>query len=91
VAGFTAVVQGFQVKIVKGLWFPTGASRGHSVSSTSMDDHGTGTLVLTNQGFSFIGTNSTRILFSHIISLSFGPAEFCIDLSTLVAALAGNK
>ncbi len=53
---------GVSVKVVKGLWFRTGANRGHSVSSTSMDDQGTGTLVLTNQGFSFIGTNSTRFL-----------------------------
>jgi hypothetical protein len=60
---------GVSVKVVKGLWFRTGANRGHSVSSTSMDDQGTGTLVLTNLGFSFIGTNSTRIPFSHILSL----------------------
>jgi hypothetical protein len=60
---------GVSVKIAKGLWFRTGANRGHSVSSTSMDDQGTGTLVLTNEGFSFMGTNSTRIPFSHILSL----------------------
>lgn len=70
---------GVSVKIVKGFWFRTGANRGHSVSSTSMDDQGTGTLVLTNQGFSFIGTNSTRIPFSHILSLEPYADGFSLD------------
>jgi hypothetical protein len=70
---------GVSVKVVKGLWFRTGANRGHSVSSTSMDDQGTGTLVLTNQGFSFIGTNSTRIPFSHILSLEPYADGFGLD------------
>jgi hypothetical protein len=70
---------GVSVKVVKGLWFRTGANRGHSVSSTSMDDQGTGTLVLTNQGFSFIGTNSTRIPFTHILSLEPYADGFGLD------------
>ena len=70
---------GVSVKIVKGFWFRTGANRGHSVSSSSMDDQGTGTLVLTNQGFSFIGTNSTRIPFSHILSLEPYADGFSLD------------
>ena len=44
-----------------------------------MDDQGTGTLVLTNQGFSFIGTNSTRIPFSHILSLEPYADGFGLD------------
>jgi len=70
---------GVSVKVVKGLWFRTGANRGHSVSSTSMDDQGTGTLVLTNQGFSFIGTNSTRIPFAHILSFEPYADGFGLD------------
>jgi hypothetical protein len=70
---------GVSVKVVRGLWFRTGANRGHSVSSTSMDDQGTGTLVLTNQGFSFIGTNSTRIPFTHILSLEPYADGFGLD------------
>ena len=44
-----------------------------------MDDQGMGTLVLTNQGFSFIGTNYTRIPFSHILSLQPYPDGFGPD------------
>jgi hypothetical protein len=70
---------GVSVKVVKGLWFRTGANRGHSVSSTSMDDQGTGTLVLTNQGFCFIGTNSARLPFSHILSFETYVDGFGLD------------
>jgi hypothetical protein len=70
---------GVSVRVAKGLSFRTGANRGHSVSGTSMDDQGTGTLVLTNQGFSFLGTNSARIPFSHILSLKSYVDGFGLD------------
>ena len=57
---------GVSVRIAKGLWFRTGANKGHSVQSSSMDNQGKGCLVFTNQAFSFIGLNTTRIPFSRI-------------------------
>jgi hypothetical protein len=49
----------------------TGTSRGHSVSHQSMDFKGTGTLILTNQGFAFIGPETIRVLFTHIVAMDY--------------------
>jgi hypothetical protein len=58
---------GVNFRVAKGLWVRTGQQRGHRVSHQSMDYKGTGTLVLTNQGFSFIGAETIRVVFSHIV------------------------
>lgn len=59
---------GVSFRVAKGLWVRTGQQRGHRVSHQSMDYKGTGTLVLTNQGFSFIGAETIRVVFSHIVA-----------------------
>ena len=43
---------GTSVRIAKGFWIRTGASRGHSAQHTSMQRQGGGSLVVTNQGLS---------------------------------------
>lgn len=59
---------GVSFRVARGLWVRTGKHRGHSVSHQSMDYKGVGTLLLTNQGFAFIGPSTIRVLFSHIVS-----------------------
>jgi hypothetical protein len=59
---------GASVRVLKGFWVRSGASRGHRVSHTAMDYQGVGTLVLTTIGLCFIGANSTRIPLSHILA-----------------------
>jgi hypothetical protein len=59
---------GVSFRVAKGLWVRTGQQRGRRVSHQSMDYKGTGTLVLTNQGFSFIGAETIRVVFSHIVA-----------------------
>jgi hypothetical protein len=59
---------GVSFRVARGLWVRTGQHRGHSVSHESMDYKGLGTLLLTNQGFAFMGTSTIRVLFSHIVS-----------------------
>ena len=64
---------GASVRIAKGFWIRTGASRGHSAQHTTMQRQGGGSLVLTNQGLSFGSTEkSARILLSHILSFQSG-------------------
>ncbi len=58
-------------RVAKGFWVRTGQSHGHSVSHQSMDFKGTGTLILTNQGFSFLGAETIRVLFTHIVSMDY--------------------
>lgn len=62
---------GVSVRVAKGLWVRTGTSRGHSVSHQSMDFKGTGTLLITNQGFAFLGAETIRVLFTHIVSMDY--------------------
>jgi hypothetical protein len=71
---------GASVRIMKGLWVRSGASRGHKVSRSQMDCQGEGTLVLTTMGVCFVGASSTRIPFSHI--LAFQPYEDGIGFDT---------
>ena len=64
---------GTSVRIAKGFWIRTGASRGHSAQHTSMQRQGGGCLVLTNQGLSFVSTEkSARIPLSRILSFQPG-------------------
>jgi hypothetical protein len=64
---------GTSVRIAKGFWIRTGASRGHSVQHTSMVEQGGGCLILTNQGLSFVSKQkSARILLSRILSFQPG-------------------
>jgi hypothetical protein len=62
---------GISFRVAKGLWVRTGTSRGHSVSHQSMDFKGTGTLLLTNRGFAFLGAETIRVLFTHIVSMDY--------------------
>lgn len=59
---------GASVRLFKGFWVRSGASRGHKVSHSEMDYQGVGTLVLTTIGLCFIGASSTRIPLSHILA-----------------------
>jgi hypothetical protein len=64
---------GTSVRIAKGFWIRTGANRGHSVQHTSMVEQGGGSLILTNQGFSFVSKQkSARIPLSRILSFQAG-------------------
>jgi hypothetical protein len=61
---------GYNVRIMKGLWYRAGSSRGHSVSTTSMDYKGNGNLVITTRGFSFINaTEAVRLSFTKVIGV----------------------
>jgi hypothetical protein len=61
---------GYNVRIMKGFWYRVGSSRGHSVSTTSIDYKGYGNLVITTRGFSFLSTSeSVRLPFSKIIGI----------------------
>jgi hypothetical protein len=62
--------RGFSVRIMRGLWWREGNYRGRRESRAAMFPHGEGLLILTNQGFSFLGASgSTRIPFNRIINI----------------------
>jgi hypothetical protein len=64
---------GASVRIAKGFWIRTGASRGKSVQHISMERQGGGSLALTNQALSFVSKEkSARILISHILAFQAG-------------------
>jgi hypothetical protein len=61
---------GYNVRIMKGLSYRVGSSRGHSVSTTSMDYKGYGNLVITTRGFSFLSASeSVRLPFTKVIGI----------------------
>ena len=62
---------GISFRVAKGLWVRGGKSRGHSVSHQSMDFKGTGTLLITNRGFAFLGAETIRVLFTQIVSMDY--------------------
>lgn len=60
---------GVSFRVAKGVRFRTGGSRGHKVSHSEMDYKGKGNLVLTTQGFSFLGAaEAARIPLSRILA-----------------------
>jgi hypothetical protein len=63
--------QGVSFRIMKGVYYRVGAHRSHRVTTESMDDQGTGTLVVTNQAISFIGVKTCRVLFKHIVAFEW--------------------
>jgi hypothetical protein len=60
---------GLNVRVVRGLWIHSGASHGHRVEHSSVNSE-VGTLVFTNIALCFVGPNSVRIPFSHILALN---------------------
>lgn len=60
---------GLNVRVVRGLWIHSGASHGHKVEYSSVNSE-IGTLVFTNTALCFVGPNSVRIPFSHILALN---------------------
>jgi hypothetical protein len=58
---------GLNVRVVRGLWIHTGASHGHRVEYSSVNSE-VGTLVFTTAALCFVGANSFRIPFSHILA-----------------------
>jgi hypothetical protein len=57
------------VRVMKGVWYRSGRNHGHREQHSSMDDEGVGTLVLTTKALCFVGANSARLPFSHILAL----------------------
>jgi hypothetical protein len=60
---------GLSVRVMKGVWYRSGRNHGHSEQHSSMDDQGVGTLVLTTKALCFVGVNSARLPFAHILAL----------------------
>ena len=60
---------GVSFRVAKGIRVRTGGSRGHKVSRSQMDYKGKGDLVLTTQGFTFVGAaDAARIPLSRILA-----------------------
>jgi hypothetical protein len=53
----------------KRVWIHSGASHGHKLQYSAVDSE-IGTLVFTNSALCFVGDNSVRIAFSHILALN---------------------
>jgi hypothetical protein len=60
---------GMNVRVARGVSIRTGASYGHKVQHSSVNSE-VGTLVFTNRALCFVGANSVRIPFSHILALN---------------------
>jgi hypothetical protein len=60
---------GLNVRVAKGIWLHSGASHGHKVQHSSVDSE-VGTLVFTTTALCFVGANSVRLPFSHILALN---------------------
>ena len=60
---------GLSVRVMKGVWYRSGRNHGHSEQHSSMDDQGVGMLVLTTKALCFVGVNSARLPFAHILAL----------------------
>jgi hypothetical protein len=60
---------GLSVRVMKGVWYRSGRNHGHSEHHSSMDDQGVGMLVLTTKALCFVGVNSARLPFAHILAL----------------------
>jgi hypothetical protein len=60
---------GLNVRVARGVWIRTGASHGHSILHSSVASE-VGTLVFTTTALCFVGANSVRIPFSHILAFN---------------------
>lgn len=58
---------GLNVRVAKGVWLHSGSSYGHRVPRVSTHTE-IGTLVFTSKALCFIGTNSARIPFTHVLA-----------------------
>lgn len=62
---------GFSFRIMKGVYYRTGASKGHPVEHSSMEFQGQGSLYITNKNLIFYSpSKSAKIPFSKIIGLT---------------------
>lgn len=60
---------GVSVKICKGVYYRTGATKGHSVDYNYVESQGHGSLVITNKAIYFVGAKSIKILINKIVTL----------------------
>lgn len=60
--------QGVSIRIAKGLYYRTGAFKGHSISTLERVSHGKGMLVVTTKHLYFTGSKSFRIPLQKIVS-----------------------
>lgn len=59
---------GVSVRVMKGVYYSTGAFKGHPVEHTERISHGSGLMVLTNKHVYYHGAKAFRIPFSKIVS-----------------------
>ncbi|MFN4162102.1 MAG: hypothetical protein ACK4FW_09030 [Stenotrophomonas sp.] len=59
---------GVSVRVMKGVYYRTGAFKGHPVEHTERVSHGAGLMVLTNKHIYYHGAKAFRIPFSKIVS-----------------------
>ena len=62
---------GISFRIMKGVYYRTGSSKGHPVERSSMENIGTGILILTNKNICFHSPNrSIKIPYSKIVGMT---------------------
>ncbi|MGM9776966.1 MAG: hypothetical protein ACI3ZD_01325 [Prevotella sp.] len=62
---------GFSFRVMKGVYYRTGGSKGHSVERSSMENMGRGTLILTNKNIFFHSSMlSVRIPYKKLIGMT---------------------
>lgn len=63
--------RGMSFRIMKGVYYHTGSSKGHPVEHSSMELKGTGSLFVTNKSLIFYSqTNGTKIAFNKIVGIT---------------------
>ena len=60
---------GVSFKICKGVYYRTGASKGHSVNYDYTESQGRGSLIITNKAVYFVGAKTIKIIIKKIINL----------------------
>lgn len=60
---------GVSFKICKGVYYRTGASKGHSVDYDYTESIGRGSLVITNKAIYFVGAKTIKLIISKIVTL----------------------
>lgn len=63
--------RGFSFRVMKGVYYRTGGSKGHPVEHSSMEKKGVGALYVTNKNLIFYSqTNATKIPFNKIVGIT---------------------